>query len=211
MFEKLNPVLSNLSTRQKTSAVCWKMSVWTLVGSSCPMSFLSMRFLDSKAFERSLGLFSLILLFAVFSLSSTDDGQFFAFSAFHPRMMSAFWQIFTFIRGWWVLFAVFSLSSTDDSRFFASFSFSSTDNERFLANSTFRRPTAGCFYRFSRFGAPRRPVFQIFRASGLPESLFFEILRLRDSPTVHFHKKQLVGTSRNIVFPNFTLSGCPEA
>ena len=64
---------------------------------------------------------------------------------------------------------------------------------------------------FGLFGAPRGPVFQIFRASGLPESLFSGILRLRDSPTVHFHKKQLVGASRNLVFPNFYLSGCPEA
>ena len=64
---------------------------------------------------------------------------------------------------------------------------------------------------FGLFGAPRGPIFQISRASGLPESLFLEILRLRDSPTVHFLQKQLVGASRNIVFPNFNLSGCPEA
>ena len=79
--------------------------------------------------------------------------------------------------------------------------------------------------KFFELRAPRKLAFQIFRASGLPESLFFEILRLRpppeslfleilrlrDSPTVHFLQKQLVGASRNIVFPNFNLSGCPEA
>ena len=60
-------------------------------------------------------------------------------------------------------------------------------------------------------GRPENPLFRFFEASGLPESLFSGILRLRDSPTVHFHKKQLVGASRNIVFLNFYLSGCPEA
>ena len=137
------------------------------------------------------------MLFAVFSLSSTDDSRFLPLFRFHPRITSAFWQILHFVDRRQTFFTVFRISSADD--------------EYFFAISTFRRPTTGCFYRFSRFGAPRRLVFQIFRASGLPESLFSGILRLRDSPTVHFHKKQLVGASRNIVFPNFTLSGCPEA
>ncbi|EFB33374.1 hypothetical protein HMPREF0971_00137 [Segatella oris F0302] len=56
------------------------------------------------------------------------------------------------------------------------------------------------------FGTPRKLVFQDFEASGLPESLFFKISRLRGIPTAHFSRKQLVGASRNIVFPNFSLS-----
>ena len=44
------------------------------------------------------------------------------------------------------------------------------------------------------------------RISGLPESLFFKISRLRGIPKAHFSRKQLVGASRNIVFPNFSLS-----
>lgn len=57
----------------------------------------------------------------------------------------------------------------------------------------------------------RKFVFQDFDVSGLPESVFFRFFELRDSPTVHFHKKQLVGASRNLIFLNFSLSGCPEA
>ena len=58
---------------------------------------------------------------------------------------------------------------------------------------------------------PRKFVFQDFKASGCPESLFFKFFELRGPPTVHFHKKQLVGASRNLIFLNFSLSGCPEA
>ena len=58
---------------------------------------------------------------------------------------------------------------------------------------------------------PRKFVFLDFDASGLPESLFFRFFEFRGPPTVHFHKKQLVGASRNLIFPNFYLSGCPEA
>ena len=58
---------------------------------------------------------------------------------------------------------------------------------------------------------PRKLVFQNFDASGLPESVFFKFFELRDSPTAHFSRKQLVGASRNIVFLNFNLSGYPEA
>ena len=58
---------------------------------------------------------------------------------------------------------------------------------------------------------PRKLVFQDFKASGLPESLFFRFFELRDPPTVHFRKKQLVGASRNPIFLNFSLSGSPEA
>ena len=56
----------------------------------------------------------------------------------------------------------------------------------------------------------RKFVFQDFDVSGLPESLFFRFFELRGSPTVHFHKKRLVGASRNLIFLNFSLSGCPE-
>ena len=58
---------------------------------------------------------------------------------------------------------------------------------------------------------PRKHVFQNFDVSGLPESVFFRFFELRGPPTVHFHKKQLVGASRNLIFLNFYLSGCPEA
>ena len=58
---------------------------------------------------------------------------------------------------------------------------------------------------------PRKLVFQNFDVSGLPESVFFRFFELRGPPTVHFHKKQLVGASRNLIFLNFSLSGCPEA
>ena len=57
---------------------------------------------------------------------------------------------------------------------------------------------------------PRKFVFQDFKASGLPESVFFRFFELRGPPTVHFHKKQLVGASRNLIFLNFSVSGCPE-
>ena len=57
----------------------------------------------------------------------------------------------------------------------------------------------------------RKFVFQDFDVSGLPESLFFRFFELRGPPTVHFHKKRLVGASRNLIFLNFSLSGCPEA
>ena len=87
----------------------------------------------------------------------------------------------------------------------------STPCYQHLAFSLFRLHFTLRNVLFGLFGAPRRLAFQIFRASGLPESLFSEFLRLRDSPTVHFHKKQLVGASRNLIFLNFYLSGCPEA
>ena len=61
------------------------------------------------------------------------------------------------------------------------------------------------------FRDPRKLVFSDFKASGLPETLFFRFFELRDSPTAHFSRKQVVGASRSIVFLNFNLSGCPEA
>ena len=61
----------------------------------------------------------------------------------------------------------------------------------------FRDSPKTCFSDFLGFGTPRKPVFQI--------------LRLRDSPTAHFSRKQLIGASRSIVFLNFNLSGGPEA
>ena len=56
-----------------------------------------------------------------------------------------------------------------------------------------------------------KACFSDFPSFGTPESLFFRFLELRDPPTAHFPRKQLVGVSRNIAFLNFGLSGYPEA
>ena len=57
---------------------------------------------------------------------------------------------------------------------------------------------------------PRKLVFQNFDASGLPESVFFKFFELRDSPTVHFHKKQLVGHLETL-FSEFQPFGMPRS
>ena len=164
-------------------------------------------------------------VFLFFYFSAAAEMIFLLFFTRPPWRKAVFRRFLTFIHGRWTVFYVFlhfHPRMTNDFRsilrfvgrrrtFSGDFCISSTDDGWFLLFFAFRRPTMSVFLSFSCFGAPRESAFQIFRASGLPESLFFKILRLRDSPTVHFHKKQLVGASRNTVFLNFYLSGCPEA